>query len=144
MSAGEQYSSASSEARDLWALLSVVLEAVTLPYDAYDYDERIRERAGEAKSAVRDAINQGPDRLGWHTDWLRHRLTAEQADAQAREKNRCRRCRTPFDPADGRFDGNARHRETPWCRGCVDNCHEGGAEHVCKICDPARYGGEPR
>lgn len=53
----------------------------------------------------------------------------------------CARCRTPFDPADTRSDGRARHRLSDYCRRCISNCHEGGAEHVCVICDPARYRG---
>lgn len=56
----------------------------------------------------------------------------------------CARCGRPFDPADPRFDGRAQHRDTPWCRQCIDNCHEGSPEHVCVICDPSRYGGGVR
>ncbi|MEV0526610.1 hypothetical protein AB0I66_24515 [Streptomyces sp. NPDC050439] len=52
---------------------------------------------------------------------------------------KCAKCKQPFDPTDTRFDGHAQHADTPWCRGCVDNCHEGGAEHVCVIC----AGGQP-
>lgn len=62
----------------------------------------------------------------------------------SRAENQCRRCRRPFNPTDTRFDGHARHKDSPWCRRCVDNCHDGGAEHVCLICDPQRYGGEHR
>ncbi|MVO84152.1 hypothetical protein GPA10_05045 [Streptomyces sp. p1417] len=54
----------------------------------------------------------------------------------------CAACRTAFDPADSRHDGRARYGLTDHCRRCVDRCHEGGAEHVCLICDPARYGGQ--
>lgn len=50
----------------------------------------------------------------------------------------CGRCRKPFDPTDTRFDGRARYGETPWCRSCVDNCHESQVEHACPVCDPAR------
>lgn len=39
---------------------------------------------------------------------------------------------------------NAAEQDTPWCHSCVDNCHDGSAEHVCVICDPQRYGGEGR
>jgi hypothetical protein len=129
-----------SEARDLRALLAVVLDAITLPYDTPDYDERIKERAGLAKVVIRDGLDV-PDRIGWNADWLRSKLTAEQAEADERVKNRCRRCHKPFDPADTTFDGRARHNDSPWCRSCVDNSHDGGTEHVCVICDPKRYGG---
>lgn len=134
----------SMEARDLRALLEAVRDALTLDHAVPNYDERIKERAGLAKVVVRDALDEGTDRIGWNADWLPSKLTAEQADADEREKNRCGRCRTAFDPADTAFDGRARHAETPWCRRCIDNCHEGSAEHVCPICDPARYGGEDR
>lgn len=76
-----------SEARDLRALLDVVLDALTLDYAADDYDERIKERAGLAQVVIRDGLNE-PDRIGWNTDWLRSKLTAEQADAEARAAKR--------------------------------------------------------
>lgn len=51
----------------------------------------------------------------------------------------CGRCRKPFDSADTRFDGRARHRDEPWCRGCVDRCHEStDPAHACPVCDPTR------
>jgi hypothetical protein len=47
----------------------------------------------------------------------------------------CGKCKTPFDPDDARFDGHARHRDTPWCRRCVDFCHDTEiADHRCVIC----------
>ncbi|MEL3944834.1 hypothetical protein [Streptomyces sp. LNU-CPARS28] len=47
----------------------------------------------------------------------------------------CRKCRQPFDPADTRFDGHARHGLTPYCRRCVDACHDNEiADHRCVIC----------
>ncbi len=55
------------------------------------------------------------------------------------EAEKCGRCRQPFDPADRRFDGSARYEETPWCRGCVDRCHEStDFAHACAVCDPTR------
>ncbi|HET9326416.1 MAG TPA: hypothetical protein VFQ05_06585 [Candidatus Eisenbacteria bacterium] len=60
----------------------------------------------------------------------------------SRAENRCGRCRQPFDSTDVRHDGHARYAATPFCRRCIDNCRDGSAEHVCVICDPARYGGE--
>lgn len=133
----------SSEARDLRDLLEAVRDALTLDYAVDDYDERIQARAGLAKAVLRDGIDD-PDRIGWNADWLRGKLRAEETEAAERESQRCRRCRKPFDPNDTRFDGRARHAGTPWCRACVDNCRDGSAEHVCVICDPARYGGERR
>ena len=47
----------------------------------------------------------------------------------------CGKCRRPFDPADTRFDGRGRFYLTPYCRGCVDRCHDNEiADHRCVIC----------
>lgn len=47
----------------------------------------------------------------------------------------CDACGTEFDDTDTRFDGHARYRSTSaYCRSCVDRCHEGDADHRCKIC----------
>jgi hypothetical protein len=134
----------STEARDLRALLATVVDALTLPYDLDDYDQRLLRRAGLVRVLVSEALKETPDSLGWNVDYLRTKLTAEQADADKRECNRCRRCRTAFDPTDTRFDGRDRYASTPWCRSCIDNCREGGTGHMCPICEPARYGGEGR
>ncbi|MBD0838808.1 hypothetical protein [Streptomyces sp. TRM68416] len=134
---------ASTEARDLRALLEAVRDALTLDYGVPDHDERLKERAGLAQVVLRDGLDV-PDRIGWNADWLRHKLTAEETEAAERAKNRCRRCHRPFDPADTRHDGQARHRETPWCRWCVDRCHEStDFAHACPVCDPPR-GGEAK
>lgn len=54
----------------------------------------------------------------------------EQPAAEA-----CGKCKQPFDPADTRFDGRARYYLTPYCRGCVDRCHDTEiADHRCVIC----------
>ncbi len=50
------------------------------------------------------------------------------------ERPGCRRCKVSFDPADKSPDGQAQQGDEPWCRGCVDNCHEGGTDHRCVIC----------
>ena len=134
-------SAPTSEARDLRELLQAVVEALTLPYDDPEYDARILRRAGLARVVASEALSEPPSNLGWNIDYLRHQLVAEQTGAKEREKNKCRRCRQSFDPTETRFDGRARYNETPWCRACVENCHGGGSEHVCVICDPQRYGG---
>ncbi|MEX3206041.1 hypothetical protein [Streptomyces acidiscabies] len=47
----------------------------------------------------------------------------------------CGKCRTAFDPADTRFDGHAQQGTTPYCRRCVDACHDTEiADHRCVIC----------
>ncbi|MEV5770134.1 hypothetical protein AB0L49_02520 [Streptomyces antimycoticus] len=57
----------------------------------------------------------------------------------------CGCCRQPFDPTDHRFDGRARHRLSPWCRRCVDRCHEStDAFHVCPVCRTGAEGGDSR
>lgn len=48
----------------------------------------------------------------------------------------CARCKIPFDPEDKSYTGSAQHDDTPYCEGCVDNCHEAGADHRCVICAP--------
>ncbi|MDX2639932.1 hypothetical protein [Streptomyces stelliscabiei] len=129
------------DSRDLRELLAVVLDAFTLPYGVEDYDKRMADRTGWARTAVEGALTEDPADIGWNADYLRGKLRAEEAEAAAREKNRCQRCRKPFDQDDTAPDGRARHGETAYCRGCVDNCHDGGTEHACVICDPKRYGG---
>jgi hypothetical protein len=132
----------STEALALRQLLEVAAEALTLPFGTHSYDQRILDRAAYVQCVVRGALAEDPADLAWNTDFLRSKLAAEQASADERAKNLCARCHQPFDPTDTRFDGHARHADTPWCRQCINNCHEGSAEHVCIICEPTRYGGE--
>ena len=57
------------------------------------------------------------------------------APAAAEQSEACGKCKQPFDPADTRFDGHARFYLTPYCRGCVDRCHDNeSADHRCVIC----------
>ncbi len=136
---------APTEARDLRALLETVVGALTLPHDLHDYDPRILRRAGLVRVLIREALADGPELLDWNLDYLRKQLAQEETEAAERAKNKCGRCRQTFDPTDTAFDGHARHKDSPWCRWCVDRCHEStDAFHACPICDPARYGGEPR
>ncbi|MFI6491258.1 hypothetical protein [Streptomyces sp. NPDC050564] len=47
----------------------------------------------------------------------------------------CGNCRQPFDPTDTRFDGQARSGNRPFCRRCVDRCHEStDFAHECAVC----------
>jgi len=63
-----------------------------------------------------------------------HALRIEAPTAED-EQAKCGKCQQPFDPTDTRFDGHARHRETPYCRRCVDLCHDSEiADHRCVIC----------
>lgn len=71
-----------SNARDLRNLLEAVLEALTLPYDTPDYDQRILNRAAEARVIATAALAEDPADIGWNVDFLRAKLTAEQADAE--------------------------------------------------------------
>lgn len=138
------------------------------------HDRLLAERVVYARLALRSALGDdalGPD-MGpaWDAKFLRERLakhpitgyvTVNQATAAldagatwteavtlptapADTRDACGRCRKPFNEADTRFDGQARHSNTRWCRNCIDNCREGSAEHACVICDPQRYGGEAR
>lgn len=66
-------------------------------------------------------------------------LLAERAAQHQAEAETCGRCRRPFNPTDTRWDGHARHHDSPWCRSCVDRCHEStDAFHICAICNPDR------
>lgn len=63
-----------------------------------------------------------------------HALRIEAPTAEA-EQAKCAKCQQHFDPADTRFNGRAQQDGTPYCRGCVDRCHEStDAFHVCVIC----------
>jgi hypothetical protein len=47
----------------------------------------------------------------------------------------CGQCKQPFDPSDTTFDGRAQHKATPFCRRCVDRCHDTEiADHRCAVC----------
>ncbi|MFF3643421.1 hypothetical protein [Streptomyces sp. NPDC002564] len=77
------------------------------------------------------------DRNAWSVVWdaPSGRWAVAGYDGDVEEQPACAKCRTPFDPADTRFDGRARHYDTPYCRGCVDRCHDNEiADHRCVIC----------
>ena len=127
--------------RDLRSLLDAIREAITLPYDAFDYDQRILDRTVPVRTVLVALATESGLNIPWEIDRLQGMLAAEAQGAGEREAAQCRRCHRQFNPSDRRFDGAARHRDTPWCRSCVDNCREGSAEHICVICEPNRYGG---
>ena len=89
----------------------------------------------EAREWVRAAVASGilpppEDDPAWKQ--AAHRA-ANADDVPAPEA--CGKCRKPFDPADTSFDGRARHGQTPYCRGCIDACHESADPgHRCVIC----------
>jgi len=61
--------------------------------------------------------------------------SADEAKTEEQPAEACAKCKTPFDPADTRFDGHAQYRETPYCRRCIDLCHDNEiADHRCVIC----------
>jgi hypothetical protein len=76
--------SSPGEARDLRALLSAVLDALTLPFDTPDYERRILDRAALARTTVGPALAEAPADLGWNADWLRSKLRAEETQAAER------------------------------------------------------------
>jgi hypothetical protein len=71
-------------ARDLRALLEATLEALTLPFDADDYDKRLVDRASWARATIEGAFQDDPADIGWNADYLRSKMAAEQADAEKR------------------------------------------------------------
>ncbi|MET9734308.1 hypothetical protein ABZZ79_27820 [Streptomyces sp. NPDC006458] len=128
----------------LRGLLDAARQALTLPSDAPGYDRRLLDRAALVRTVLDAVLGETPEEIAWNTGYLQRKLVLEEQNAAERERQQCRRCHHPFDPADTRFDGRARHQDTPWCRHCIDNCHEGSAEHLCAICEPSRYGGEDK
>ncbi|MEU4348279.1 hypothetical protein [Streptomyces sp. NPDC023838] len=61
--------------------------------------------------------------------------TKEHHMPDTEEPAACAKCRQPFDPDDARFDGHARYSLTPYCRRCIDRCHDTeSADHRCVIC----------
>lgn len=69
-----------AEARALRELLEAVSDALSLPLDAPDYDERIVDRTRIVRVVVRDVLGGNPADIGWNADWLRSRLRAEEAE----------------------------------------------------------------
>lgn len=69
----------------------------------------------------------GPDPKAPARDTNEHQ---EHADT-----GRCAKCGVEFDPNDTRFiDSTRRHRNTPFCKGCVDACHDSEiADHFCVV-----------
>lgn len=74
---------------------------------------------------------------GWeHTD-DGDDFCPEHAGTNAKQQlsTACAKCQQPFDPADMRFNGAARWCDSPFCRSCVDRCHEStDFAHECAIC----------
>ncbi|MFJ8992653.1 hypothetical protein ACIRQH_19930 [Streptomyces sp. NPDC102279] len=72
-----------------------------------------------------------------HVLSIKPQLLFEYDESTAAEQpaESCGKCRQPFDPADTRSVGTARHRDTAYCRGCVTRCHDTEiADHRCVIC----------
>jgi hypothetical protein len=116
---------------DVPALLAEVrqLRARTLTESEYDSAwHAVEGAAGEEGADPGTVLHAVLDRLGITVPGA-----VEQPAVDASEA--CGKCRQPFDPADTRFDGQARHYLTPYCRGCVDRCHDNEiADHRCVIC----------
>lgn len=70
------------EARALRDLLAAVLDALTLPYDVDDYEQRLTNRAGWAHTVIKAVVDSDREDVGWNADFLRAKLTAEKAGAE--------------------------------------------------------------
>jgi hypothetical protein len=68
----------SAEARDLRTLLEAVCEALTVPGDDID-DRRLADRAIWARTTIRGALDEDPADVAWNADYLRGKMTAEEA-----------------------------------------------------------------
>ncbi len=92
----------------------------------------IREAREWVRAAVAAGILPAPSS---NPEWKAAAWRAADADVAPEPSAACGKCKTPFDPADTRFDGRARHGQTPFCRGCVDRCHDNEiADHRCAVC----------
>src|SRR5438874_6405881 len=106
---------------DVPALLAEVrrLRARTLTAGEYNAAwHAVEGAAGEEGADPGTVLHAVLDRLG--IAWQDAAVPA--AGKPATEV--CGKCRRPFDPADTSFDGAARFYLTPYCRGCVDACHD--------------------
>lgn len=75
-------------AHDLRALLTAVLEAVTLPAGDVEYARRLETRANWVHATVKGALAEDPADIGWNADFLRQKLVEEQAAAEQRAVRR--------------------------------------------------------
>ena len=114
-----------------------------------DYGAHLAEFIATARAAVPELLAE-IDRLKGQRKYLIAQLAKRDAETGRGDKalqafladpetvpaEACRKCGRPFDPTDTSFDGAARYRETPFCRRCIDNCHEStDAFHRCVICE---------
>jgi hypothetical protein len=117
---------------DVRVLLAEVrrLRARTLTESEYNSAwHAVEGAAGEEGADPGTVLHAVLDRLGIALPG------AEEQQPAVEPAEACGKCKTPFDPADTRFDGHARYRDTPYCRGCVDACHDNEiADHRCVIC----------
>ncbi|MFJ1995261.1 hypothetical protein [Streptomyces asiaticus] len=105
-----------------------------------------RQREADAVSTMASKLDRGAVRLFLDEAGKVTRDAGEitQPAEKGEPADTCDRCRQPFDPSDARFDGRARHLYSPFCRRCVDRCHEStDAFHKCPVCAPAE-GGDSR
>ncbi|MFF3330002.1 hypothetical protein ACFYWX_10655 [Streptomyces sp. NPDC002888] len=68
----------SNEAKDLRDLLSVVLEALTVPTGP-DSGRRLDDRALWVRVTVKGVLEEGPEDVAWNADYLRRKLAEEEA-----------------------------------------------------------------
>jgi hypothetical protein len=92
----------------------------------------IRRLKGQRKYLIGQLAKRDAE-SGRGDEAVRQFLAEEQPAVE--ESEACGKCKQPFDPADTRFDGRARYHLTPYCRACVDRCHDTEiADHRCVIC----------
>lgn len=74
-----------SDARELRDLLAAIRDALTLPYDATDYEHRLQERAAWARTVVDAVLDNPGEDIGWNADYLRGKLAALDAERGERK-----------------------------------------------------------
>lgn len=132
---------------DVLDLLAAIRDALDVPLAHWEpADERARERilsarADAARIVVAGIVDSG-HRIPWSTTYLAERTAATPITYTLWDSAEvCGRCGRRFDPADTRPDGQARHRDTAFCRRCVDRCHDSeDAFHKCPVCVPVPAG----
>ncbi|NGO43770.1 hypothetical protein [Streptomyces ureilyticus] len=128
-------------------LLKALLDALDVPLAEQADDDQARARlldvrVSHAVIALESVLKHGPEDVEDSARWLREETAKRPVTYTPWErpdpKTSCSKCRTVFDPADTRHDGHDRHGDGPFCRRCIDRCHEStDAFHACVICDPS-------
>jgi hypothetical protein len=124
------------------------LQARIDKHDLWGVEADIREVLAENDQLTRRLIRVRTIARNWQRDGmlfekaLANQIIAALERDEAAERPltpgvpgyACARCGSLFTSPGEPRDEHSRHADSPWCRGCVDLCHEGGDGHRCVIC----------